>query len=315
MSNGSNSKVLCFGSVNIDSFYVVPHIVRSGETLSSTRHFQRAGGKGANQCAALAKAGNDTFMAGIIGKDGVWIKEKLAGFGTKVEHLEVSEVESTGRAIIQLSEHDRDNSIILFPGTNHCITKPFVEKVVGQFQPGDWCLLQNEINLGGEIMRAAKKQGMKVIFNPAPFNAEVISEYPLELVNILVVNETEAMGLHEGISGEKWPGGELDVKRIARSVLEKLPALEGLIITLGADGVYAVFDGEEISLPSVKCEVVDTTGAGDTFIAYFLSEYLQSSKRFKAALDLGIKAASIAIGKEGAMDSVPTKEEILARYP
>ncbi|KAK9722800.1 Cell death protease [Basidiobolus ranarum] len=308
------SRVLCFGSVNIDSFYVVPHIVRSGETLSSTRYFLRAGGKGANQCAALAKAGNKTFMSGVIGKDGLWIKEKLEKFGANVDLLEVSEEESTGKAIIQLSEHDRDNSIILFPGTNYKISKELIDKVVGQFNENDWCLLQNEINLGGEVMRSAKRQGMKIIFNPAPFNSEIMSEFPLELVDILVVNETEAMGLYEGITGEKMAADTLDVQKLSKTVTEKYPELECLIITLGADGVFGASNGEEITLPSMKCDVVDTTGAGDTFIAYFLSEYIRSNKDFKNSLELGIKAASIAISKEGAMDSVPTKEELDEKF-
>ena len=70
-------KVLCYGSINIDLTYSVEHIVKEGETLSSLSLKKSAGGKGANQCAALAKAGLKTFHAGKIGEDGVFILKKL----------------------------------------------------------------------------------------------------------------------------------------------------------------------------------------------------------------------------------------------
>lgn len=73
--------ILCFGSINNDETFVVDHIVRTGETLSSTKHSLHAGGKGANQSMALAKAGARVIHAGKIGSDGQWIKDLMNSVG------------------------------------------------------------------------------------------------------------------------------------------------------------------------------------------------------------------------------------------
>ena len=70
-------KVLCFGSLNIDFTYQVDHFVRKGETLSSDGLSVYTGGKGLNQALALARAGAETYMAGAVGTDGVFLLDTL----------------------------------------------------------------------------------------------------------------------------------------------------------------------------------------------------------------------------------------------
>ena len=60
-------RVLNFGSLNIDYVYQVDHFVQPGETLSSDALQINCGGKGLNQSVALAKAGVETWHAGLIG--------------------------------------------------------------------------------------------------------------------------------------------------------------------------------------------------------------------------------------------------------
>ncbi len=66
------SKIINFGSLNIDYVYRVPHIVRPGETLLSADLKRYCGGKGANQSLALAKSGIKVRHAGRIGEDGTF---------------------------------------------------------------------------------------------------------------------------------------------------------------------------------------------------------------------------------------------------
>lgn len=68
------------------------HIVRPGETLSSSGHKRRVGGKGANQAVAIARAGGKVRFYGNVGKDGVWIKEAMNDWGIDVDGLLVTEV-------------------------------------------------------------------------------------------------------------------------------------------------------------------------------------------------------------------------------
>ncbi|KAF9084517.1 hypothetical protein BGX23_010437 [Mortierella sp. AD031] len=324
-------KVLVYGSINIDDFYVVPHIVRSGETISSSSYTVSAGGKGANQSVALGRAGANVFHAGKIGKDGEWVRKIMEDAGVDTTYIQVAKKEATGRAIIQLSEESHDNSIVLFPGTNSTVTIEEARHVLANFGEGDWIVMQNEISNGGEIMRAAKERGMTICFNPSPMTAELPKQYPLHLVDYLLINEIEAQGLYSHLTAPKSDADSFtSSSHITAS--ESFPVLEkayeqisGIIITLGGDGLVARFRTneedvkmKEFQMGIVKGNVVNTTGAGDTFSGYFVANLVRNqepNKRFsedqlKAALEEASHAASLAVGKEGAMDSIPLKDDV-----
>ncbi|KAI8361141.1 Ribokinase-like protein [Mortierella sp. GBAus27b] len=317
----SKPKVLVYGSINIDDFYVVPHIVRSGETISSTSYNVSAGGKGANQSVALGRAGANVYHAGKIGKDGEWVLVIMKGAGVDTSYTTISKTEATGRAIIQLSEESRDNAIVLFPGTNRTVTLEEANHVLRNFGEGDWIVMQNEMSSGPEIMQAAKERGMTICFNPSPMSADLPKEYPLHLVDYLLINEIEAQGFHSCLTGSN--------NTVA--VSETLPVLEkaygqitGIIITLGGDGLVARFriheedNLKEIRMGVVEANVVNTTGAGDTFTGFFIANLVRNQvlntrftgEQFHSALEEASHAASLAVGREGAMDSIPRKEHV-----
>lgn len=73
----------------MDEFFDLPHIVRPGETISSTGMTKRAGGKGANQAYALAKAGGRVSLDGNVGLDGQWVRDMLSENGVDVSRVGV----------------------------------------------------------------------------------------------------------------------------------------------------------------------------------------------------------------------------------
>ena len=162
-------RYLVFGSLNIDMTYTVDHIVEPGETTTASTVVTGAGGKGANQAAALGKAGCEVSFAGNIGPDGSWVLDKLKGFGVDVSLTKVSEGIRTGQAIIQLDRNGQ-NSIILSPGGNRSFESKDIDEVLSFFNPGDVIVLQNEVNLLGEIIMKAKERGLKVSLNPSPYD-------------------------------------------------------------------------------------------------------------------------------------------------
>lgn len=251
-------RILNYGSLNIDHVYSVEHFVRPGETMAIDSYEVFPGGKGANQSTALALAGADVAHAGKLGADGAWYKDRLAKAGVDVSYVEIIDGAS-GHAIIQVNASG-ENSIILFGGANLKVTAVDAEKVIGAFRAGDYLLLQNEISAMPDIMRRAAKQGMRIVFNPAPMGS-VVQSYPLELVSIFVVNEIEGMEL----SGEKEPA------RVTDAMRARFPNAD-VVMTLGGRGVVYASGTGRISLPAHKVTPVDTTGAGDTFLGYFLAE-------------------------------------------
>ena len=281
--------ILNFGSLNIDLVYQVEHIARPGETIASSSHQVFAGGKGANQSAALARAGASVFHAGQVGPDGPWLVDKLAGLGVDVQHIRVGDA-PTGHAIIQVDRHGQ-NSIVLFAGANAQLDQAAIDATLSHFGAGDIVLLQNEINDVPYIMAAAAQRGLTICLNPAPFGPEVCA-YPLERVDLLIVNETEATGL--------------------AGTLAELAALcphAQIALTLGAAGVQYRSPTEEFHLPAPQVEAIDTTGAGDTFIGYFLAG-LTAAMPAREAMARAIQAAALCVTRPGAMDSIPAAAEL-----
>ncbi|TPX59766.1 hypothetical protein PhCBS80983_g02184 [Powellomyces hirtus] len=336
-------KVLCFGSVNVDDVFVVPHIVLTGETISSSEYNVHPGGKGANQSVALAKAGVETHHAGRIGKDGVWVSELMQSHGVKTELLTVDEKLPNGRAIIQVSAATNDNAIVLFPGTNHAITLEDADKAICAFEKGDWVVLQNEINLdaANKVLADAAKKGLVVVANPAPCPSDYVQKVDLSHVDLLVLNASEAASIAGQIStsdaSKPASDSELDIgTHAAHHLLQSLPNLKLVVVTLGGDGAVACLRKATNSAELVTyhalalqgCKLVDTTGAGDTFVGFFiaslvkslsgpvsrtLSDILTDVDVVKLALKMGTTAGGMACEKAGAMPSIPVWADVEKR--
>jgi ribokinase len=288
-------KILNFGSLNIDHVYQVDHIARPGETISSTSYRVFAGGKGANQSAALALAGAQVFHAGQVGPEGAWLVEKLAGLGVDMRYTLASH-EPTGHAIIQVDSSGQ-NSIVLYPGANSRISRQAIDAVLRHFEKGDILLLQNEINEIPYIIEQADENAMDICLNPAPFGPEVLG-YPLDRVELLVVNETEAMGLLQTDS----------IDHLLPCLAAKWPQCR-MVLTLGERGALYRAPDEDLEIPAPCVQAVDTTAAGDTFIGYFLAG-LAGGHPPRQALERAARAAALCVTRPGAMDSIPSQEEV-----
>ena len=278
-------KVINFGSLNIDFVYHVRDFVRPGETISASSTAKFPGGKGLNQSIALARAGVKTLHAGMVGTDGEFLLELLRENGVDASAVEVDPATPSGHAVIQVADSG-DNAIVLYPGTNRMITPELVARALAVAEAGDVLLLQNEISRIPDIMREAAKKRMRIFFNPAPMTEEVLG-YPLELVDTLIVNETE----WEVLAGHK------------------LPKSVNVLKTLGARG--AVYnDGVKVAAQPVA-EVVDTTAAGDTFIGFFIAGLLQG-KEVKTAMETAAAASAWCIQHEGAAVSIPRRSDLFS---
>jgi ribokinase len=289
------SKVLNFGSVNIDHVYRVEHFVRPGETLHSSDYRRFAGGKGFNQSVALARAGAEVFHAGRIGADGLWLQERLRQERVDTSFLRVGGG-PTGHAIIQVNR-DGENAIVLFGGANQEVVAGDAEEVIPRFAAGDYLLLQNEISNLPSILRLAAKRGMRIVFNPAPMHADVL-DYPLDGVAVFVVNEVEGAQFAETSEPEA----------ILRRMRSRFPSA-AVVLTLGREGAMYADASVSLRVPATGAKAVDSTAAGDTFIGFYLAELMRSGDT-EAALKLGCEAAGICVTRPGAADSIPTRAEV-----
>ncbi|CAG8632694.1 23894_t:CDS:10, partial [Cetraspora pellucida] len=331
-NNNNTVSVIPEDHESTDEFFDVPHIVFSGETITSAKYTQKAGGKGANQSVAIAKAGARVWHVGKIGHDGIWIKEYMESQLVNVDNIIISKEQPTGRAIIQLSQDTRDNAIILLPGTNHLLSEIEAQEVLAQgFGKGDWSVFQNEIGLiGGKILKLCKNLGLTTVLNAAPISEDITKIFSFDLVDYLIVNQLEATQLYRQIFAISVTI-ELSSTELLNALSNEFPQLIGIIITLGSDGLVAWFGPEKrvYTLPAFKTTLCDTTGAGDAFTGYFIASLarnqlkneqnisidvesfiLPTAEQFLDSLKEAIVAAGLAVSKYGTMESFPYLEEV-----
>lgn len=292
-------KILNIGSLNIDKTYSVEQFVRPKETIRALSYEEFCGGKGLNQSVALSRAGAETYHAGAVGQDGEMLLSILREAGVHTEYVKKTEGVS-GHAVIQLDQ-TRQNNIIITGGANDAVDQAYVKEILEKFEAGDLVLLQNEIPSTDYAIRKAHERGLLIAFNPSPMN-ETVQRCDLNLVDYLIVNEVEGRLLAETDSEE--PKAILDALR------ETYPQC-GIVLTLGEGGVYFSRPGKLIYQPSYSVDVVDTTGAGDTFCGYFLAGIARGLPDERSLREASA-AAAIAVSRKGAAPGIPEREEMEA---
>ncbi|MEI5994377.1 ribokinase [Candidatus Enterococcus mansonii] len=288
-------KAAVIGSISTDFVVTTEVIPNQGETVVGQSFQTFFGGKGANQAVALSRAGVDVFMLGAVGSDsfGKELIRNLSENAIHTEMIQTIEESESGSAHIQIK--DGDNRIVIIPGANDLISIEMVKQYQEELQKMDIIVLQNEIPLETieYLIDWCFEHKIKTIYNPAPAK-EIAGKY-IDKVTYITPNEHETALLFKGEARE--------------NVLKRYP--NKLIVTLGEQG--AVFhDGEkEVVVPAHRVtNVVDTTGAGDTFNGYFAKGILDG-KSLAESLALGNAASALAIQAKGAQDGIPVYEKVV----
>ncbi len=298
-------RILNFGSLNIDFVYTVDHFARSGETLLSSYRAIFPGGKGLNQSLAIARCCCEAkkirlFHAGIIGKDdGLFLKEMLDKSGVNTDYIRKSD-SVTGRTVTQVDHFGR-NCVILFGGANAELQSDFIDSVFQHFSADDYLVLQNEINGAAYLMQKAHKKGMKIFFNPSPYN-DMIDVLPLEFVSCFILDATEACELCH------TPAGTPDI--LLSAFEKRFPAAE-VVLMFGKKGAVYRKGSMVYHHGAYRVPVLDTAASADTFIGYFIGCRAQGMNAHDI-LKYASAASAIKISRRGAASAIPTVQEVLA---
>jgi ribokinase len=290
------SRVLVFGSINMDLVVETGTFPRLGETLPGASFATHAGGKGANQAVAAARLGAHATMIGRVGCDafGSELKARLAAEGVATRWVHETPGMSTGIAAITVC--NADNAIVVVPGANARLSSADLDAAESAFAEADVVLAQLEVPLatverGAELAARYRKP---FVLNPAP--AMRLPDSLLALCTLISPNEYE-LGTALAQPDLGW-----------RELLTRLPGR--VVVTKGAEGAYFTDTAGVLRhQPAFAVKPVDTTGAGDTFSGALGAFW---DLGLAEAVRRGCAASGLSVTKRGTQDSMPTLAELNA---
>lgn len=301
MAHDSGS-ILVVGAINTDLVATMVRAPGAGETVTGTSFAIHGGGKGANQAVAVARSGGRAYLAGAIGRDafGTDCLRDLKSDGIDTSWVLVRDDVASGVALIFV-EDGGENRIAYVPGATLTVQPEDLEAANVSVEPA-FILATNEAPQDSlrTLFSAARESGATVVFNATP-DPEVAFDL-LPLVSILIVNAGEAAAL-------------LNVSEIgdpATAVSALLRLRPGAVaLTLGAGGVCAGNRDGIASHGAPVVEVVDSTGAGDTFCGALVAELARGAS-LGDATRYGVLASALSVTRAGAQPSIPTHEQVKA---
>jgi ribokinase len=296
-------KIVVVGSLNMDLIISAPRIPAPGETIIGHGFHTAAGGKGANQAVAAARLGAQVSMVGRVGNDayGQTQLSNLAADDVDTTFIKVDPETHTGVALITVDDAG-ENSIVVSSGANWQVSAADVDDAEATVASADMLLLQLETQLEvvDRAIELAARHAVPVVLNPAPARP-----VPLELlrrVTYLIPNESETALLAD------QPVANLESARDAARRLRQT-GVGTVVLTLGGQGAFLIAEGQEEHVPAFPVKVVDTTAAGDAFVAGF-AVAVASGQSLLEAVRFAAAAGSLATTTLGAQPSLPALEMV-----
>ncbi|WP_343246758.1 ribokinase [Diplocloster hominis] len=304
-------RVLVFNNHGVGQYVRIDRLPKWGETIRGQDwQFEQDGGKGSNVAIALGRLKVPTAFLGKIGEDywgdlGIsWMKEA----GVDISRIRRSERVNTCTGII-LTDHNGRNSIVVGESSSNAMTAEELEADIGYFPTPDILITGFEIreDLALKAAEIAHRRGMRTILNASPMPEHGIDA--LLDIDILIINWEEACILAQ-IGGVEQTrrndnGNREQVIRLVKQIC--LPGT--VIMTLGDEGCMVLENDTCIRIPGVKQKAVDTTGAGDGFLAAFAAN-LVWGKSITEACTWANRYSAYTVAHRGTIPSYPDRETI-----
>lgn len=299
----NKNKIVVIGSSNTDMVVQSHHLPLPGETVLGGKFMINPGGKGANQAVAAAKLGGEITFISKVGND-LLGKELIRGFkkaGIDTEYVFHDKKAPSGVALIMV-DRKGENSISVASGSNANLGKQEINQAKSAIKQASLVLVQLEIPVDTVeyIAKICKDLGLRLVLNPAP--AQLLSKKLLSSIYIMTPNVSEA----ELLSGVKVKD-EASARKAAKALKKK--GVQIVIITMGAKGAFVLSNEEDLLVPSIQVDAVDTTAAGDTFNGA-LAVGIAEGMPLIEAIQFANKAAAISVTRVGAQASVPRRKDI-----
>ena len=319
--------VVVVGGANTDLTVAAPSLPRPGETVGDGAVHTGFGGKGANQAVAARRAGAEVAFVARMGEDehAERYLDHLRAEGIDTGTVSRDPRAASGVALIMVDAAGH-NQIAVAPGANARLRPSHLKAGTRLIHAGAVVVAELEVPVSTveAAFRAARRAGATTLLNPAPVpssasphsgtagaaraEASLVRRLPEKLValtDVVIVNEVEA----EQLTGLPVTGVAA-ARRAARALVAG--GFGAATVTLGARGAVWTdgTDGGREKAPRVT--VVDTVGAGDTFVGY-LAAGLARGVVLGESVAEAVRAASFAVTRRGAQPGIPRRSEVLRR--
>ncbi|KAM9959028.1 hypothetical protein ACTFIR_000079 [Dictyostelium discoideum] len=321
------NNITVVGASNWDTFIYVDKMPRVGETIKGTDSKVSYGGKAANQAVQASLLGSNCTLITKLGDDpsGVNTLKNFKDKNINCEFVSVVPNVPSGCATI-IVDKNGDNNIIIIGGSNDLLNEKDVDNAKSQIQNSSLLLCQLEVSLNVTLhaLKIAKESNKcKTMLNLTPINNDPLILEMFNFVDILIVNEIELIGLYNSTfnndnSNNNSNNNEKDfninqLMEMCDKLIKNFENFENIIVTLGGNGQLLVSKENNknchIELKE-KVKVVDTSGAGDSFIGSFAHYLVTENKSLKDSIESASKVASISVTRHGTQTSYPKSNEI-----
>lgn len=312
--------ILCIGECLIDFFSHETNV-----NLKKSRTFiKKAGGAPANVCAAISKLGGEAIFLGKVGADpfGDFLEETLQSVGVHTNLLIKDSSSPTTLAFVSLGEDGQRDfvfnrgadanltldevpleivgsmKIVHFGSATALLTPPFSQtyKELFSYAKNNHSFISFDPNFRTDLWQGRENKFIELVFDYIPY------------CDFLKVSDEELFLLTK----------EGDIQK-AVSMLH-LKGAKCIAVTLGKDGTFLSYNGDTTTVSSIPIKAIDTTGAGDAFVGatlYQLSK-LENPKSisftdWKTIIQFSNKVGAMVCEKMGAIEAIPTLEEVLSR--
>jgi len=308
MVNKKNSHhIVVIGSINYDILMRQDTFPKVGETVLADDVKMSGGGKGANQAVQAVKLGARVTMIGAVGEDvfGDILLDELDSYGVETHLMKRVSGTSSGLGLVNYLPSGQLLSNV-YPGANMHLGVDDIDKVSSLIRSASMIVLQTEIALDTlcHAISLAHEYRIPVMYNAAP--AKELPDGILEKVDYLVMNEAEA----EFFCRQSFPSVDMAMDG-AKRLQERLQ--NTIIVTMGPQGALVVSDDTATSIPPIDVPVVETTGAGDSFVGA-LAVMMSKQVPIIDACNVATCASSITIQKPGGQIAMPTLQEVMDLY-
>ncbi|HEY7415325.1 MAG TPA: PfkB family carbohydrate kinase [Ktedonobacteraceae bacterium] len=288
--------------------YVVrgPRLPVQGETTLGNKFLETAGGKGANQAVAAARLGARVALVSRVGNDarGDEILTSLQHERVDTRYVRRDPEVSTGLSLIQLNEQAH-KQMMVWLGACYGLTIEDVQHAEEACSNAKVVLTQLEAPL--DVIMTAMRIGHKahalVILDPAPAPPHAFPDDLFSLVDIIRPDSKEA----ETITGVNVRDRE-SAHRAAEQLLQR--GVRASAIQAGEEGDLLLWPDGSCWLPRIPIKSIDTTGAGDAFVAA-LAVALSEGQTLMEAGPFASAAAALTTTKLGARPALPRREAAL----